>query len=334
MALGVGGTWRATGGRLGGKGTTFAYILPRTPLLFPYPRFRYRGPEFGLGTPSPTRVPHAQTHAQTNTRTSEHGDDSTHDRTHARTGSPVASSRRKSRRDSSTVKIVNLTSFKGGAGKTTAAMLLCSVLTRNGLRVAVADADENLPLLAWREASRAAGHWDERCTIERADDMAGLERAYDAAATTGIDVLVIDTRGGGSELNNTCVLNASEVIVPTALTGLDMTAALETFEYAVRLVHDHGKATPVRMLLQRVPIGRLSQSQERDLALLSSLPRFGTELHQRDAFGSLSRRGMLHLVLKSIADAPRTRIAATHLWAALAEAEAFADEVFARPEGN
>lgn len=31
MALGVGGTWRATGGRLGGKGTTFAYILPRTP---------------------------------------------------------------------------------------------------------------------------------------------------------------------------------------------------------------------------------------------------------------------------------------------------------------
>lgn len=230
------------------------------------------------------------------------------------------------------MKVVNLTSFKGGSGKTTAAMLLCSALTRAGTSVAMADADENLPLLAWRETARGNAHWDERCSVERADDLASLDRAYNLAATAGADVLIIDTRGGGSELNNTCVLNASDVIVPTALTGLDITAALSTFEYAVRLLHDHRTATPVRLLLQRVPIGRLSQSQERDLALLSNLPRLQTQLHQRDAFGSLSRKGMLHLVLKSTADDLRTRIAATHMWAALAEAEAFAAEIVGKME--
>lgn len=225
------------------------------------------------------------------------------------------------------MRVVNMTSFKGGAGKTTAVMLVCSALARKGVRVALIDADENLPLLAWRDAARANGHWDDQCSVQRGDDLTSLGQAYDEALASSTEVLILDTRGGGSELNNTCILNAGIVVVPTALTGLDITAALATFEYAVRLLHDHRTRTPVRLLLQRVPIGRLSRSQERDLDLLSSLPRLRTQLHQRDAFGSISRRGMLHLVLKSVAEDARTRIAASHMWTAMAEAEALADEI-------
>lgn len=225
------------------------------------------------------------------------------------------------------MRIVNLTSFKGGAGKTTATMLASSALVRKGARVALIDADENGPLLAWRNSARSNGHWDDRCMIERGDDLQSLDQAHDLAVKAGTDILIIDTRGGGSELNNTCVLNADVVVVPTALTGLDITAALETFEYAACLLHDHRMRTPVRLLLQRVPIGRLSRAQERDLDLLSSLPRFRTQLHQRDAFGSISRRGMLHLVLEGVAADPRTRIAASHMWIAMVEAEALADEI-------
>ena len=227
------------------------------------------------------------------------------------------------------MKVVNLTSFKGGAGKTTTAMLAASALIRNGSRVALIDADENQPLVAWRDVARRTGCWDERCTVQRGDDMATLDRAYDEASSSAADVLIIDTRGGGSELNNACALTAGTVIVPTALTGLDMDAALATFEYAVKLIHDHGQRTPVRLLMQRVPIGRLSRSQKRDLELLATLPVLRTKLHQRDAFGSIAKRGMLHLVLQSVVANERTRIAASHMWSAMAEAEALADEIIA-----
>ena len=232
------------------------------------------------------------------------------------------------------MKVVNLTSFKGGAGKTTAAMLLCSALVRDGSRVAMIDADENQPLVAWHDAARTNAQWDERCSVARGDDMASLDHAYDAAEASGADVLIIDTRGGGSEVNNTCVLNAGVVIIPTALTGLDINAALETFEHVVRLVHDHRHDVPIRLLMQRVPVGRLSRSQEKDLELLSTLPRFQTQLHQRDAFSSIAKRGMLHLVLQSVVQNERTRIAASHMWSAMAEAEALAKEVSATVRGD
>ena len=232
------------------------------------------------------------------------------------------------------MKVVNLTSFKGGAGKTTAAMILCSALIHRGTKVAMIDADENQPLVAWKEVARTNGHWDERCTVDRGDDMSSLDRAYDGADAAGAEVLIIDTRGGGSEMNNACALNASVVVIPTALTGLDITAALETFEHVVRLVHDHRHQTPVRLLMQRVPVGRLSRSQERDLELLSTLPRFGVQLHQRDAFGSIAKRGMLHLVLRSVVENERTRIAASHMWAAMTEAETLANEILTTIERN
>lgn len=225
------------------------------------------------------------------------------------------------------LKVVNLTSFKGGAGKTTTAMLVATALVKRDVRVALIDADENQPLVAWQDVARTNGHWDEQCIVRRGDDMASLDQAYDEALASDVDVLIIDTRGGGSELNNACALTAGVVIVPTALTGLDMDAALATFEYVVRLIHDHRQRTPVRLLMQRVPIGRLSRSQERDLQLLATLPVLQTRLHQRDAFGSIAKRGMLHLVLQSVVANERTRIAASHMWSAMAEAVTLADEI-------
>lgn len=225
------------------------------------------------------------------------------------------------------MKVVNLTSFKGGAGKTTATMLLSSTLVRKGVSVALIDADENRPLEAWEQAARANDCWDDACQILAGDDMASLEASFGQAEALGAEVTIIDTRGGGSELNNACMANADAIVVPSALTGLDIDAALTTFEYAARLLHDMRTTKPLNLLMQRVPIGRLTRSQERDLESLSTLPCYETRLHQRDAYSSMSKRGMLHQVLNSVMADPRTRIAASHMWSAAEEGDRWSIEV-------
>lgn len=225
------------------------------------------------------------------------------------------------------MKSVALASFKGGAGKSTAAMALCSSFVSAKRRVTMIDADENTPLLAWRERAREAGLWSEACNVVRGDDMHGLQAAFTAASDAASDVVIVDTRGGGSELNNAIVGNVDVVIVPTALTGLDIASALSTFEYAVRLLHDVGTATPVLLLIQRVPVGRLTVSQAQDLDALSSLPRLGPILHARDAFASISKRGMLHLLVERAQANAMERLTASHLSTAMSEADALRSDV-------
>ena len=231
------------------------------------------------------------------------------------------------------MKTVAFVSFKGGAGKSTAAMALCSSVVATGRRVTMIDADENTPLVAWRDRACEAGLWSDACDVVRGDDMRGLEAAFAAASDVGSDIVIVDTRGGGPELNNAIIGNVDAVIVPTALTGLDIASALSTFEYAVRLLHDVGIATPVLLLVQRVPVGRLTVSQAQDLEALSSLPRYEPVLHARDAFASISKRGMLHLLLERVQANPRDRLTASHLATAMNEADALRADIERRMEG-
>ena len=231
------------------------------------------------------------------------------------------------------MRTVAFVSFKGGAGKSTAAMALASSLVASGRHVTMIDADENTPLLAWREKAREAELWSDACEVVRGDDMRSLQAAFTVATDRCSDVSIVDTRGGGSELNNAIVGNVDIVIVPTALTGLDIASALSTFEYAVRLVHDARLRTPVVLLVQRMPVGRLTVSQSQDLEALSTLPRCMPVLHARDAFASISKRGMLHLLLERTLANPRERLTASHLATAMGEADAVRADIERRVEG-
>lgn len=225
------------------------------------------------------------------------------------------------------MKQITFASFKGGAGKTTAAMAVASTLTAQGERVALIDADENSPLVDWREAAQSAGTWDQRCVVIEADDLRSFENAFERAASEEFDYAIIDTRGGGSELNNACIVNTNVVIIPSALTTLDMTQALSTFEHTIELLQAMETDIPVALLIQRVPVGKLTVSQKQDLAALSELPRCETILHNRDAFASIGKRGMLHLIHENMMADPLKRISASHIATAMAEAKSFTSDI-------
>lgn len=225
------------------------------------------------------------------------------------------------------MKIVTFASFKGGAGKTTSVMAVTSSLVSKGKKIALFDADENEPLLDWEKSARANNAWSDDCQVFSTDDLRSLEEAYDKAENQDFEIAIIDTRGGGSELNNTCLTSANLIAIPSALTTLDMTSALSTFEHAVTLLQKTGLNIPVALLVQRVPVGKLTTSQQHDLEKLSTLPMFETHLHARDAFAALGKRGMLHLTYDAFSKDLMKRFNASHIATAMKEADLLAKDI-------
>src|SRR4029450_5210969 len=86
---------------------------------------------------------------------------------------------------------VAFVSSKGGAGKTTAALLLALGLAERGLRVALIDADPNKPLMAWADLpARPVG-----VTVHAAPTVQDIRDALREAARREAQWTIIDTEG-------------------------------------------------------------------------------------------------------------------------------------------
>jgi cellulose biosynthesis protein BcsQ len=139
--------------------------------------------------------------------------------------------------------------------------------------------------------------------------------------------MITDTRGGGSELNDACIVNTDIVVIPSALTNLDMTQALSTFEHVIETHQSMNVDISTGLLMQRVPVGRLTVSQRNDLEELSKLPMFETKLHARDAFAALGKRGLLHKTYEALKSNPMKQISAGHMVTAIEEAKNLANDI-------
>lgn len=225
------------------------------------------------------------------------------------------------------MKLVTFASWKGGAGKSTALMATACSLVAQGRRIALFEADPNATLRRWRENAKEIETWDDRCEIFVADDMPSFEQSYEAALKAGFDIVLIDTQGAATELNNTILANSAIVVIPTALTSFDIDSCLDTFEYALELLKEEPDEVPIAVLLQRMPVGTLTIGQKADLALLDGLPQFDARFHARDAFARLKSRGMLHRLHAQLADNAGKRVEAKHIATAMQEADAFARDL-------
>lgn len=225
------------------------------------------------------------------------------------------------------MNIITAASFKGGAGKTTAVMAITSAFVAKGKSVALIDTDENMPLSEWQQNAVKEGTWSEGITVYEADDMRSFEKAFNDTEDKKPDYVIIDTRGGGSDLNDACLINTNLIIIPSALTQLDITQAISTFEHTIELHKSMEIEIDLALLMQRIPVGRLTVSQSQDLQTLSKLPMFETKLHNRDAFASIGKRGLLQLQHQKLISNPMKRVTANHIKTAMNEAEALTQDI-------
>lgn len=220
------------------------------------------------------------------------------------------------------MKVVSFASFKGGCGKTTALKAICSMLVFLGKKVAIFEADIQNPLQKWRERAIPQGTWDETCKIFISDDMNSFEKAYEEAEEEGFEIVLIDTHGGASELNQSILINSDFIIIPSALTDMDIQSTLDTMLYIVRLFQAENETANTALLWQRFPTSRLTTAERMYLQQLETLDQFEEKLHKRDPFTSIGSSGMLHLTFKNLTENPKLKLKAHNFGVAVNEAEA------------
>jgi chromosome partitioning protein len=213
---------------------------------------------------------------------------------------------------------------KGGAGKSTSAVVLATELAGQGAMVAIIDADPNRPLSRW---ANRPGKPASLAVVADVTEDSVLDR-IDQASTEAAFV-VVDLEGTASLMVGYAISRADLVIVPTQGSLLDATEAVKAIRLVRNMEKTAGKTIPTAVLFTRTSAAirpRSLQAIEAEFAK-SGVRVLETQMHERDAFRAIFSFG------GSLSDLDRGQVG--NVAAALANARAFAAEILSilKPAG-
>ena len=172
---------------------------------------------------------------------------------------------------------------KGGAGKTTSALLLSTALAIP-YDVTVIDADPNHPIETWA----SGGNAPPRLTIvSDADEDTIIERIADAASKTPF--VIVDLEGTASKIVLIAISQADFVVIPTQGSQLDANEASRAIRVVLQSQKMTGKPIPYAVLLTRTSpsIRTRGLAHIQNGLIGTGIPVLETELNERDAFKAI-----------------------------------------------
>jgi chromosome partitioning protein len=208
---------------------------------------------------------------------------------------------------------------KGGAGKTTSALLLASELAGRGASVAIIDADPEKWISQWGALPGRPAN--VTITSDVTEDSI-LDQVEMAAAKA--QFVVIDLEGTASLMVANAIGMADLVIIPTQGSSMDAKGAAKT----IRLIRNQARMARREIahavLLTRTSAAVASRAirNVRDQLDQAGIPVFETSIIERAAYRDILDYGGL------LADLDRTQV--SNVDKAIENARAFAGEVVAR----
>jgi len=172
---------------------------------------------------------------------------------------------------------------KGGAGKTTAALILACELAR-AKPVIVLDADPNRPMRVWAEGNRVP---QNLTIISDVNEDNIVDRIETAAAQAPF--VVVDLEGTAAKIVLLALSQADLAIVPTQGSQLDAEQAAR----AIKAIRDAERVTrrhlPYCVLLTRTNPAIRTRSTAHVWNTLNnaSIPMLDAELNEREAFRAM-----------------------------------------------
>ena len=182
--------------------------------------------------------------------------------------------------------VITFASAKGGAGKTTSAIILATTLARKH-KVWVIDADPAKRLIGWSEK----GKIPLRMTVSATKGERHIHAEIDEAKAAA-DFVIIDLEGAATRLNAFAMGESDLVIIPMADEQQDAEGAIETIQELALEARTMRREIPVRILFARTKTAVKSRL-ERSLnaQVRDKIGSFKMELHNRTAFSALHNYG-------------------------------------------
>ena len=182
--------------------------------------------------------------------------------------------------------VISFASSKGGAGKTTSAIVLATELAQ-GVKTILIDADPAGRLVRWSNLTALPP--DIEVLASRG------ERAIQdeiAAARADASFVIIDLEGSASRLTSFAIAESDLVIIPTGDEQQDADEAVETLAQIAMEGRARRREIPAAILFARTNAAVKSKLEKHINGQLRGAVRvFDTELHRRTAFSSLHNAG-------------------------------------------
>jgi chromosome partitioning protein len=205
---------------------------------------------------------------------------------------------------------------KGGAGKSTSAVLLATELAQKGAVVTILDADPNKPVSHW--AKRAG--CPENLTVVADISEASIIDEIDSAARKAAFV-VVDLEGTASMMVAYAISRADLVIIPTQGSQLDAAEAAKAIKLIKQQERAFNKKIPYAILFTRTSSAIRPRTLQhiQDEFRKHGVRAFQVQIHEREAYRALFSFGG---TLESLNPQQVSNLAA-----AIVNARAFAGEV-------
>lgn len=215
--------------------------------------------------------------------------------------------------------VIVFASPKGGAGKSTSAVVLGCELARKGTAVIILDADPNRPVTQW---GRRPGKPASLEVLTAVSEETVIDQIETSAARAPF--VIVDLEGTASMMVAYAISRADLVVIPSQGSQLDASEAAK----AIRLIRQQEKAFG-REISFSVLFTRTSPAvRPRTLRHIRTefashgVPSFTTQMNEREAFRAIFSFG------GTVRDLDPGQV--SNLSGATANAEAFATEVIVR----
>jgi len=184
--------------------------------------------------------------------------------------------------------VITFSSPKGGAGKTTAATILATVLAEQGAEVTIIDADPNKNVVDW---SKLPGKPFNLTVIDEVTEETIVDQIEEAAEKSSF--VVVDLEGTASLMVSYAISMSDFVVIPVQGSQLDAKQAARQMKLIKAQERIGTRTIPFAVLFTRTNPAIMPKTQrfieERFLEL--QVPIFATRLYDREAFRAMFSYG-------------------------------------------